>query len=238
MRHDIEAGRKEGGFKVKTKWLWFAVAALLVIGARPLFAHEGEDHDEAAERVTTGQTARAEEEVRAAVPLGLQGLKEMISVHPLFVHFPIALLCMSAIFYWLGAVLKNEGLIESGRWTLYGGVLFGVISVITGLKAANTIPHDDETHEIMELHQNMGYVIVFLSVALGAWTLAVKSALPQKGRTLFLIACLILAALVTQQADLGGRMVFLKGAGVGKKSMLRESGHSHSHGTHDHPSSS
>lgn len=167
--------------------------------------------------------------------MGLQGLKEMINIHPLFVHFPIGLLFMSAVFYWAGAVLKNEGLIESGRWTLYGGFSFSVIAVITGLKAANTIPHDEETHQIMMLHQNMGYIILFLSAGLSAWTLAVKSALPQKGRAAFLITSLFLIAAVIQQADLGGRMVFLKGVGVGNKSMLQESGHRHTHGSHSHP---
>ncbi len=159
----------------------------------------------------------------------------MIAVHPLFTHFPIALLTMSFVFYLFGTLFKKASLLEAGKWTLWSGVLSAGVAVWTGLQAATTIPHDEETHEIMILHQNMGYVILFLSLGLSAWTLAAKSALPQKARPLFLIACLILAALITQQADLGGRMVFLKGAGVGKKSMLKESGHSHSHGSHDHP---
>jgi len=35
----------------------------------------------------------------------------------------------------------------------------------------------------------------------------------------------VLAAVLTQGADLGGRMVFLHGTGVGKKSMMQEQGH-------------
>lgn len=168
------------------------------------------------------------------VPLGLKGAEEMISIHPLFVHFPVALLTASVLFYFLGVVLKKESLLETGKWTLWSGTLSAGVAVWTGLSAASAVPHDEETHQIMTLHQNLGYVILFLSVGLSAWTLAVKSALPQKGRAVFLIISLLLVVVVTQQADLGGRMVFLKGAGVGKKSMLQESGHAHTHGSHEH----
>ncbi len=171
------------------------------------------------------------------VPLGLESLREIINVHPLFVHFPIGLLVMSSLFYWAGVLAKNEGLIQAGRWTLYGGAVFGIISVVTGLQAANTVPHDDEVHRIMLLHQNLGYVILGLSVALSAWTLAVKSAIPARGKWIFLIASLTLTAVLTQQADLGGRMVYLKGVGVGKKSTLEKAANvptAHDHSAHQH----
>ena len=172
-----------------------------------------------------------------SVPLGLESLREIINVHPLFVHFPIGLLVMSSFFYWAGVLAKNEGLIQAGRWTLYGGAVFGIISVITGLQAANAVPHDDEVHRIMLLHQNLGYVILGLSVTLSAWTLAVKSAIPARGKWIFLIASLALTAVLTQQADLGARMVYLKGVGVGKKSMLEKAANvpvAHDHSTHQH----
>jgi len=172
-----------------------------------------------------------------SVPLGLESLKEIISVHPLFVHFPIGLLVMSTLFYWLGVLVKNEGLVQAGRWTLYGGAVFSIISVVTGLQAANTVPHDDEVHRIMLLHQNLGYAVLGLSVVLSAWTLAAKSAIPTKGKWAFLVISLVLITILTQQADLGARMVFLKGVGVGKKSMLEQAANvqvTHDHSTHQH----
>jgi len=172
-----------------------------------------------------------------SVPLGLQSLKEIISVHPLFVHFPIGLLVMSTLFYWAGTLTKNNGLLQAGRWTLYGGAFFSIISVVTGLQAASTAPHDDEVHRIMLLHQNLGYAVLGFSGVLSAWTLAVKSAIPTKGKWVFLVASLVLTTILTQQADLGGRMVFLKGVGVGKKSMLEKTANvqvEHDHSAHQH----
>lgn len=165
--------------------------------------------------------------------LGLQGAMEMKNVHPLFVHFPIALLLMSSLFYWSGTIFKNTGLMQAGRWSLYGGTVFGVISVITGLQAAYSAPHDDTTHRIMLLHQNLAYGILAASATLSVWTLVVKLAIPVKGKRLFLATHLVLAAVVIQQADLGGRMVFLKGVGVGDKSSAHETG-GHDHSAHAH----
>jgi uncharacterized membrane protein len=198
----------------------YVLSALTLLLAGAAWAHEGHEAVEA-------QLSR--------IPLGLEGVREMISIHPLFVHFPIALLTVSGVFYLLGAVLNKEGLLEAGRWTLYAGTVSAAAAIGTGLKAAGTVPHDEETHQIMLLHQNLAYIILFLGIGLCAWTLAAKAAIPRKGRTVFLIISLILIAVMAQQADLGGRMVFLKGAGVGKKSMLQEAGHAHSHGSHEHP---
>lgn len=169
------------------------------------------------------------------VPLGFEGALEMISIHPLFTHFPIAFLTGSGVFYLFGALFKKTSLLEAGKWSLWTGVLSAALAAWTGLRAAQAIPHDEDAHQIMILHQNLAYVILFLSAGLTAWTLAAKNALPQKGRAFFIMLGLVLAAVVAQQADLGGRMVFLKGAGVGKKSMLSGSGHAHTHGSHDHP---
>jgi uncharacterized membrane protein len=199
----------------------------LIFMASPLCAQGDATHDEHAEM---GHRS-------ANVPLGLESLKEITNVHPLFVHFPIGLLVMSTLFYWAGVFIKNEGLIQAGRWTLYGGAVFSIISVGTGLQAAFTVPHDDEVHRIMLLHQNLAYVILGLSVALSAWTMAAKAAVPAKGKWIFLAASLALTAILTQQADLGARMVFLKGVGVGKKSMLQKtvgSAETHDHSTHEH----
>ncbi len=146
----------------------------------------------------------------------------MISVHPLFVHFPIGLLFMSAVFYFAGSFLKKESLLQAGKWTLWSGALSAAAAVWTGLRAAYTAPHNDETHQIMLLHQNMGYAILAIAVILSAWLLIIKAPVPKRGRVVFLVALALLNLILIQQADLGGRMVFLHGTGVGKKSMLEQ----------------
>ena len=204
--------------KIRRAW----VLIPMLFWSMPLWAHEG--HEE--ETVTIAQKAAL---------LGLGGLKEMISVHPLFAHFPVALLLASAFLYFLGVLTKKSALQDAGRWTLWLGTATAALAVWTGLGAENSVPHDEAVHRIMELHENLGFAILVVGAILSGWVLAAKKPLPEKGKILFLAALAALSALIVQQADLGGRMVYAHGTGVGLKSMLQESGHSHSHGDHDHP---
>ena len=127
---------------------------------------------------------------------------------------------MCSVFYFVGAFLKKDSLLQAGTWTLWSGTLLAAVAVWTGLRAAYTVPHNDETHRIMELHQNMGYAILAVAIILSAWLLIVKASIPKRGKIVFLMALVLLNLILIQQTDLGGRMVFLHGTGVGKKSML------------------
>ncbi len=164
----------------------------------------------------------------SGVPWGLQGLSEVMNPHPLFVHFPIAMLLMASVFYWAGAIFKKDSLLHVAKWELYVGTFFALLAVITGLWAARTIPHDEEVHRILILHQYLGFFILISSVVLSGCVFFAKTSLPKKGSWVFLVALAFLSLTIIQQGDFGGRMVFLHGAGVGQKSMLTaEKGHEH-----------
>lgn len=164
---------------------------------------------------------------------GLKGLEELINIHPLFIHFPIALLLSSLAFYFFGNVLKKEEFLVAGKWTLYFGTLAATVAVWTGLEAAKTVSHGAGIHEMMMAHQYIGFAVVGLSLILSVWLFFSKANIPSKGRIFFLSCLLLLNAILIQGADLGGRMVFLNGVGVGRKSMLQKEA-DHSHEVHEH----
>jgi len=166
------------------------------------------------------------------VQWGFEGVKGLINIHPLFVHFPIAFLLGSVAFYLLGTVFKNDGLLTAGKWTLYFGTLAAAVTVWTGLEAAKTVPHGGGTHEIMMMHQMIGYTVLTLSVLLSGWVFFSRSLIPAKGKFIFLAVLTILGGIIMQGADLGGRMVFLNGVGVGQKGEVEETAHSHGDGGH------
>ena len=198
------------------KYIW----AILSMGLYPAVARASEGHAHG-----TGAPLQ--------IQWGLKGASEITNIHPLFVHFPIALLLASVAFYLLGIVLKKEQPLVAGKWALISGAIAAGFTVWTGLQAAGAVPHGGGTHSIMIIHQYFGYGILGLSALLSLWVLISKSNLPQKGRELFLILIAVLAGLVIQGADLGGRMVFQHGVGVGEKSMMCEEATSHAeHGHH------
>jgi len=153
---------------------------------------------------------------------GLQGFQDLINIHPLFVHFPIALFTSSLAFYLLGSVFKTESLLGAGKWCLYFGTLAAGLTVWTGLQAAETVSHAGAVHDIMEIHETLGITVLSLALILSGWVFFSKAHLPLKARIPFLIGMILLVLILIQGADLGGRMVFLHGVGVGKKSMLQQ----------------
>jgi len=171
----------------------------------------------------------------ANIQWGLKGAEELINIHPLFVHFPIGLLLTAVAFYILGCVFKNEGLLAAGKWTLLFGTLAAAVTVWTGLEAEKTVPHGGGSHEIMLIHKYLGFVVVGLSSVLSLSVLISKANIPPKGKIPFLAGLVLLGAILVQSGDLGGRMVFMHGVGVGQKSMLEElTPSAHDHGAHQH----
>jgi len=164
---------------------------------------------------------------------GLKGLSDVANIHPLFVHFPIALLLTSFAAYLLGSIIKREELLVAGKWLLFFGTIAAAVTVWTGLEAEKTVSHGGGVHEIMIVHKYFGYTVLGLSVFLSSWVLFSKAHIPSKGRIVFLATLAFLAMVLTQGADLGGRMVFLHGTGVGGKDLMAETmphDHAQEHG--------
>lgn len=174
-------------------------AVLLFLMSTPAWAHQG--HGAVTHPVH--------------VSWGLQGASEIQNIHPLFVHFPVALLLAAVAFFLAGLVSRKEDLALAGRWALYAGAASTIPAVWTGLRAAETVAHDEEVHQIMMRHEYLGITLLILGIVWSLWLAVSRSNLPRRGRPLFIAGLLVMGAVVLQQADFGGRMVFLKGTGVG-----------------------
>ena len=74
--------------------------------------------------------------------------------HPVFVHFTIGLLGISALFYMAGLVTKKDVFYTVGKWNLWVGVAITIGTVLAGLQAAGTVDHDAESHAAMMDHRN------------------------------------------------------------------------------------
>lgn len=144
--------------------------------------------------------------------LGFSGMAGMMNVHPAFVHFPIALLPSSLLFYALGLLFGTRSLLVAGRSCLYLAALSALLAVGTGW-AAQTVPHNETIHHILLTHRTIGISILLVSLLLAAWSFAQVDQRP-RGAWAFLAVLGIANLLVMQNADLGARMVFLHGAAV------------------------
>lgn len=166
----------------------------------------------------------------------LPGISAMENIHPLFVHFPIALLTVFFLIDFAGSIAKKSDWRQVASWFLYLGTLFAGMTVLAGLQAAATVMHGDDVHEIMQTHKHFGLSVLTLATILSAWRFIFKGALQGVLNGLHLACAAVLCLLLTFGADLGGLMVYKYGVGVEAARAAIAQGlvdHPHEH-DHDH----
>ena len=162
-------------------------------------------------------------------PQILPGISVLSSnIHPMVVHFPIALLTTYFVLDLIGMLTQRQFLRFVARWMLYLGAVGAITAVATGLIAASTVSHGLKAHEIMETHEKFGLTIAGLSMILAIWRRISGEPLSQMASAFQLILSSILLTCIVFGADLGGLMVY--GHGVGVQSVSQGNDHHH-HGT-------
>ena len=143
----------------------------------------------------------------------LPGLAGMNNIHPLVVHFPIALLTLFFILTVFATLSKKTHWQNISSYFLYFGALTAVFTVIAGFVAAYSVEHDDTVHHIMLRHQHIGLTVTSLAIVLSIWRYKAGS-LTGGAQHFFLILAGVMVVLLMLGADLGGLMVYHYGTGV------------------------
>lgn len=164
----------------------------------------------------------------------LPGIAAMENIHPLLVHFPIALLSLFFLLDFCASILQKPDWRGAAGWFLYLGALFAGLTMLAGFHAADTVAHGENVHEIMETHEHLGVTIFSLASLLSVWRWFGK--LPLRGLTnyiyLFFAGCL--CVLLVFAADLGGLMVYHYGVSVQAVEALEPEEEMHEHHHHEH----
>ncbi|MDH3975071.1 MAG: DUF2231 domain-containing protein [Deltaproteobacteria bacterium] len=158
----------------------------------------------------------------------LPGISEMMNIHPMLVHFPIALLNAFVLMELLAYLLKKEEMKNAATWMLYLGTMGAAATVVAGFSAASSVPHNEEVHAIMTRHMYFGLTVFLLSLSLTTWRLTGF----KKGSPVHLVIGFIMVTIMAFGADLGGLMVYKYGVAV--KAVPQAESHDHSMGGHDH----
>lgn len=158
--------------------------------------------------------------------------------HPLLVHFPIALISVSAFFHLVARLLRNQQRCAShcsvlAHATLWLGVLAAFPTVFFGWLAFNTVNHDEAGHSAMLLHRSWALATLLTLTFLAGWDAwrHKVDAVP----TWPITGAVILAwGLVASTAWHGAELVYRHGLGVIAVPAHEDGGdHIHQH-QHDH----
>lgn len=138
--------------------------------------------------------------------------------HVVTVHLPIVLLIFGSIFYWLGFNTKLRYLHPSGRILLYVGVISAWLAVFTGNQADGIVARKICDPTILKDHQNLAVLLSYLfsgAVVLDLLQFVQINQLLHKIRLGLILILMISGSILLMYAShLGGKLVYLQGAGV------------------------
>ena len=137
----------------------------------------------------------------------------MERLHPLVVHFPIALLLTALFLDGLALALKRPHLHKIGLWNLCLGTAGAAAAVLTGLQAEDVAKHSFEIWQVMRLHKRLGITTLILGMLMVAWRLWKRDRLAGRSRVLLMLLTLLMASTLSYGAYLGGRLVYEFGVG-------------------------
>jgi uncharacterized membrane protein len=138
----------------------------------------------------------------------------MPNLHPLVIHFPIALLTLGLAAEVWGKVSKGNVERILGAWLQAAGTIGLFAAVATGVLAGQSVAVPEAAREVFESHQQGAFVSAALFAGLGLWRIGARGRIEGIGGVLFLIlyAAGVTAILLTGWN--GGRLVFEFGVGV------------------------
>lgn len=140
------------------------------------------------------------------------------NLHPLLVHFPIALLFTAMAIELAGLLFKQYA--RTGPMVdilIWSGTFFGLVTLFSGLQARTNVPHLPGVTAAVAAHALIAKITVAYFFAYSLIRIARyrtrNSLKPAYILLIFLIGCIGLIAL-WKTGDRGGKLVYKFGAGT------------------------
>lgn len=159
----------------------------------------------------------------------------MKPLHPLLVHFPLALLPLSVGADAVGLLAGIPSLSHAGWWALLGAALGATMTVAAGFYDMFRANLSDDVHHRVHRHMRFGLALFMAIICLAIWRgiiFAGDGVVPM----VYLDLAALSVGLAIFQGWLGGELVYADGVFVqqGESAARHEdaaahSGHSHKH---------
>ena len=141
---------------------------------------------------------------------------DLTHLHPMIVHFPIALLITGFLSDIVGLTTKREFFSQAGFLMLVLGTLGLVAAYISGEQAGDGIIEAGALKQALETHEGSATLTLWVVIIAAAFRISLvlfkkyKGALKMVSLTLFFLGVLALA----RTGYYGGELVFKHAAGV------------------------
>jgi uncharacterized membrane protein len=138
----------------------------------------------------------------------LPGLKSMLNIHPLFVHFPIAFWFAALLFEALAIWRSNDEWHHTAVRLLYLGTLAAFAAAFTGWLAQSSVEPSIEIQRVFDIHESLMLIATSFATALSIYCFAKRAAFAANSRRILLAGLIALAILTIAGTDRGAQLVY------------------------------
>ena len=144
-------------------------------------------------------------------PLNDKNLPWLDVIHPIVVHFVIAMALITVVFDFIGVLTRRRNLFEVSFWNLLVATVAIFVAIIFGQIEAGLATPYGASRDILNYHSTLGWSLAAILSLLTGWRYVARQKDPTVLPTGFLIVDLILAVLVFCQVYLGDKLVWVYG---------------------------
>lgn len=135
-------------------------------------------------------------------------------IHPSLIHFPIVLLVLTALGYWLTSLKQWENHKKLVDYLHIATIAFLALGIFSGENAESQFPHTTDIQELLERHALLAWIVGWSAVVLYVWQMLRTKQWKTAEQYAYNILFTVLCAVLLFSAHIGGEMVYEKGAGV------------------------
>ncbi|MBD2424208.1 DUF2231 domain-containing protein [Cyanobium sp. FACHB-13342] len=144
-------------------------------------------------------------------PLNDHNLPWMDTLHPIVVHFVIAMGLITFVFDLIGVLTRRSALFEVSFWNLLFATAAIFVAIIFGQVEAGLANPYGASRDILNLHSTIGWSLAGVLSLMSGWRYVIRSKDPQQLPLAFLGAGGLLAALIVVQVTLGNQLIWVYG---------------------------
>lgn len=144
-------------------------------------------------------------------PLNEHNLPYPDTIHPIVVHFVIAMVLFAFLCDIIGYLTKNTRLYEVSWWNMFFATLSIFIAIIFGQTEAGLAQPYDAVKPVLNLHTLIGWSLSAILSGITGWRFILRSRDPQKVPISYLGVSLLLVGIVCFQVYLGSELVWVYG---------------------------
>ncbi len=144
-------------------------------------------------------------------PLNDHNLPYPDTIHPIVVHFVIAMVLFAFLCDVTGYLTHNHKLYEVSWWNMFVATISIFIAIIFGQIEAGLALAYDAVEPILDLHTLIGWSLSGIIAAITGWRYVIRSRNPQRIPVAYLGIGLLLTCLVFFQIYLGDELVWIYG---------------------------